>query len=105
MWTAQECRCGTAGSLPANPLPSAPYRRRPANMDPGRRLPRRSGSFVENAWGGSGHLLSGPQFEKARGGEVAVEGKRLGDPLRSHKGEAGGVDERVLALVVLTEPQ
>lgn len=40
-------------SLPATPLPSAPFRRRTSKIDPGRRLPRQPGSFAANrlpAW-------------------------------------------------------
>lgn len=48
--------------------------------------------------------VSGPQFGEAGGGEVTVEGERVLDALGAHVGEAGGVDERVLALVVLAQP-
>jgi predicted transcriptional regulator of viral defense system len=45
-----------------------------------------------------------PQFGEAGGGEVAVEGERVTDVVGAHVGEAGRVDERVLALVVLAQP-
>jgi hypothetical protein len=38
-----------------------------------------------------------PQFCEAGGGEVAIEGECLLDALRAHVGEAGRVDERLLA--------
>ena len=44
------------------------------------------------------------QFREPCGGEVAVEGERLLDPLGAHVGEAGRVDEGVLALVVPAQP-
>jgi len=48
--------------------------------------------------------ILGAQFCEAGGGEVAVEGERLLNPLCPHVGEAGRVDEGVLALVVLAQP-
>lgn len=45
-----------------------------------------------------------PQFDEAGRGEVAVESERLLDALGAHEGEAGRIDKRVLALVVLAEP-
>jgi len=45
-----------------------------------------------------------PQFREAGGGEVAVEGQRVPNALGAHVGEAGRVDEGVLALVVGAEP-
>jgi hypothetical protein len=47
---------------------------------------------------------SGSELAETRRGEVAVEGERLPDSQGPHQREAGGIDERVLALVVAAEP-
>ena len=95
-----------AGSLPANPLPSVPCRRRPANIDPGSTPPSsaRVVCFGEGvaAWDAS---CLGPQFDEAGRCEVAIEGECLFDSPGPHEGKAGRVDERVLALVVPAEPE
>lgn len=50
------------------------------------------------------HRMWLAQFGEAGGCEVAVEGERLLEALGAHEGEAGRVDERVLALVVRPQP-
>lgn len=74
-----------------------PFRRRPANIDPGSTPPSSARVVCLG--------FSGPQFGEAGCREVSVEGERLRDSLGTHEGEAGGVDKRVLALVVLAEPK
>ncbi len=52
-----------------------------------------------------GPVRSGTELDEAGGGEVAVEGERVAQAPTTHHREAGGVDERVLAFVVLAQPR
>lgn len=48
--------------------------------------------------------LSGSKLNKARRGEIAVEGESVTQPVRAHQRKAGRIHERVLTFIVLAQP-